>query len=195
VTPELVVEASVGTFSGFGRPIYPIGQGDSSPEKWRRFIATAMNYGIGSVSLWRYGVSNRAAFDVMRESLPKPAPAAEAPPAPQAAAEAPAPAPAQAPEVIQAPEAPPPPVEAAVVQPPEVTSSHAPPTTDGQQSEPAGSAEIPAGPPATTDAALPQPASPTSVEAESLLRMQQTIDEIKERVISRLGRGFLDFFR
>jgi hypothetical protein len=193
-----VVEASVGTFSGFGRPIYPIGQGDSSPEKWRRFITSAMDHGIGSVSLWRYGVSNRAAFDVMRESLPKPAPAAEAPPPVQAAAEAPAPAAAQAPEVIQAPEAPPPAAEAAAVQPPEVTSSHTPPVTGGQQSEPAGSAEIPAGPPATTDAGLPQPASaasPASVEAESLSRLQQTIDEMKERVISRLGRGFLDFFR
>jgi hypothetical protein len=198
VTPELVIEANIGTFSGFGRPIYPIGQGDSSPEKWRRFVASAMSHGIGSVSLWRYGVSDRAAFDVLRESLPKPV--ADAPTAPQEAAVAQAPAVEQPPEVIQVPEAAVPSVETAAAQPPmeapaaqapAVTSSHMPPAPGGQQPEPAGSAETPAGPPAiTTDAGLPLASRETN-----LLRIRQTIDDMKARVISGLARDFLSFFR
>jgi hypothetical protein len=190
VTPELVIDASVGTFQGFGRPIYPIGQGASSPERWRRFIASAMSYGIGSVSLWRYGASDRSAFDVLRESLPKPAPIAAAPTAPQEAAAAQAPQVAVPPVEVPAQKPPETAPAAAPANAPSATSSHAPEQAPAQ---PPGDAAVPSpGAPAVVPEGQPVP---EAAEPDRLLVMQQTVDDMKSRVIAGLGRGLLSFFR
>jgi hypothetical protein len=74
VTPELVVMVSQGTFQQFGLPVQPIGQGASSPDMWRRFIASAAGARMGSVSLWRYGSADGSVFNVLRDIAPRPQP-------------------------------------------------------------------------------------------------------------------------
>ena len=71
VTPELVLGASIDTFQAFGLPIQPIGQGASTPDKWRRFVSAALDRSIDSVSLWRYGCADQGALDILHESLPQ----------------------------------------------------------------------------------------------------------------------------
>lgn len=42
---------------GLGKPIYPAGQGNGTPDEWRRFIALANACGCAGVSVWRLGVT------------------------------------------------------------------------------------------------------------------------------------------
>jgi hypothetical protein len=73
-TPELFIEVSQRTFAGYGRPIYPIGEADASPDEVRRFLDTAAAYGMGHVSVWRYGVAQSGVWDVLTQPPPPPAP-------------------------------------------------------------------------------------------------------------------------
>jgi hypothetical protein len=182
VTPELVIDASVGTFQGFGRPIYPIGQGASSPDKWQRFIASALSHGIGSISLWRYGASDRAAFRVLHDARSQPAPVAAVPEAPQpqvAPVNAPADAAATVPHVegVQAPMSP------VQVDLPDNELLHL---------EAAG--QISAAPLA---APVESPAlAPPEADAQNTTQvLRQAIDEMKSRVTSGLRDNFLDLLR
>jgi hypothetical protein len=74
-TPELFIEVSQRTFAGYGLPVHPIGEADASPDEVRRFIDTAAAYGMGHVSVWRYGVAQAGVWDVLTQPPPPPAPA------------------------------------------------------------------------------------------------------------------------
>jgi len=65
-TPELVVEVARATFGFAGLPIDPIGQGASPPDHWQRFMSASAASNMGPVSLWRYGVADKASFPVIR---------------------------------------------------------------------------------------------------------------------------------
>jgi hypothetical protein len=79
-TPELFIEVSQRTFAGYGLPVHPIGEADASPDEVRRFIDTAAAYGMGHVSVWRYGVAQAGVWDVLTQPPPPPAPAQPQPP-------------------------------------------------------------------------------------------------------------------
>jgi hypothetical protein len=177
ITPELMIEAAVGTFQGFGRPVYPIGQGSASPDKWQRFIDSALAHGIGSMSLWRYGTADPSAFGVLRDAKPALAPeVAEQPPAPSAPEEAAA--------------------QAAVPQPQEDhVDEAAAPVPEGSAGLPdnellhlEASGQIKDAPPETwretlqRTGATPQESPTPQASPEPTPVVQQTIDNLKSRV-------------
>jgi hypothetical protein len=68
VTPELINEVCRRTFSQFGKPVQPIGQGDASPDEWRRFLVSASTENNASfVSVWRYGIARRELWPLLHE--------------------------------------------------------------------------------------------------------------------------------
>jgi hypothetical protein len=169
VTPELVIDASVGTFRGFGRPIQPIGQGASAPDKWRRFIESARGHGIDSISLWRYGAAEQSAFDVLGEVAPAPLPpVVDAGEAPVDAGDAP---------VAAAPEGPELGLQMAAIQEPDSTSRDPEPRVkdEGDTSQ----------------------ASPAVAQSprDAIQPFHRTLRDIKDRVVDGLGRRVLGFYR
>lgn len=101
VTPELIVDVSIGTFQHFGRPIQPIGQGASPGHMWHRFVTAANARGLQPISLWRYGTADPGAFEVLKFQPPQPPP-----PEPEPVLQDPPPPPEEPPPPLPAPDIP-----------------------------------------------------------------------------------------
>ena len=86
VTPEFLITVTNKVLAKFGLPIRHVGQGatpDSS--EFRRFLNVAQQGGSDSVSVWRYGVTEKGVFGALKDVPPRrsaPAPVAAAPVAP-----------------------------------------------------------------------------------------------------------------
>jgi hypothetical protein len=87
VTPELISLVSRETFTRYGLPVAPIGQGNADPADWDRFINASRANAFDTVSVWRYGTTTQEAFEYLvahaRGRLPARAPEPEAPVATQ----------------------------------------------------------------------------------------------------------------
>ncbi|MEX2247410.1 MAG: twin-arginine translocation signal domain-containing protein [Dehalococcoidia bacterium] len=58
MTPEFLLDTTWQLLQGYDRQIIPVGQGASTDgAMWGRFAARAWQVGMGSVSVWRYGVT------------------------------------------------------------------------------------------------------------------------------------------
>ncbi len=58
ICPEFLLDVSASMFGGYGLPIQPVGQGDSTLDAWVNFLTHAYAIGMGCVSAWRFGVTN-----------------------------------------------------------------------------------------------------------------------------------------
>jgi hypothetical protein len=153
VTPELIVAVGAGTFQQFGVPIQPIGQGASSPDMWRRFLASATAGGMNPISLWRYGTADPAVFGVLGQVAAQQAAQVEA-----AAAAAKAEAEARAQEVAKA---------KAAAQP-----AAQPATSNTAQHKSAQTAERPITPPTATSSLAAEEPAPATREKSLLEALQ-----------------------
>ncbi|HXJ83218.1 MAG TPA: hypothetical protein VMS64_31600 [Candidatus Methylomirabilis sp.] len=73
VTPEFLNDISTRTLGGYGLPFNPIGQGAATDlAAWRRFIDHSYGLGARVVSSWRYGVTKKAVFRLLRRTPPRP---------------------------------------------------------------------------------------------------------------------------
>ena len=68
MTPEFLLDVSVGILQQYNLPIQPVGQG-ASPDMnaWVRFLDDASQSGMPDVSVWRYGVTNPGVWDLIKE--------------------------------------------------------------------------------------------------------------------------------
>jgi LysM repeat protein len=84
VTPEFLVAVTNKVLAPYGLPVRHVGQGAGDVNEFRRFMNVAYTGGSDSVSVWRYGVTAKEVFSLLRDMPPRrPAP-------PPAAAVAPA---------------------------------------------------------------------------------------------------------
>jgi hypothetical protein len=79
ITPEFLLDVSRSVLSKYGLPIQPVGQGASTDDAWVRFLTHAYQLGMGSVSVWRYGVSNIDIWPLLGANPPGTAPQALTP--------------------------------------------------------------------------------------------------------------------
>jgi len=58
MTPEFLLDTTKVLLDGYNREVIPVGQGAAiDPNTWARFTRRAWELGMGSVSVWRYGVT------------------------------------------------------------------------------------------------------------------------------------------
>jgi len=71
ITPEFLLDVSTSLLQPYNLPIHPVGQG-ASPDMnaWARFLDDASQSGMSDVSVWRYGVTNPAVWDLLKERSP-----------------------------------------------------------------------------------------------------------------------------
>jgi LysM repeat protein len=98
ITPEFLNDISHKVLAPYGRALTPVGQGSSGDlSEWHRFIDHAYSLGDTVVSTWRYGVTNRGLFPLLRDKPPRvpppPPPPVVSAPAPAPVVDAPPPAP------------------------------------------------------------------------------------------------------
>jgi LysM repeat protein len=80
VTPEFLLAVGQSLLTGYGLPLIEVGQGNTDdPGEWERFIDAAYATGVDFVTVWRYGVTTDAVFNVLRN---RPAKQPPIPPAP-----------------------------------------------------------------------------------------------------------------
>ena len=83
VTPEFLVNVTNKVLAPLGLPIRHVGQGATADAgEFRRFMNVAYSGGGDSVSVWRYGVTAKEVFSLLRDLPPRkaaPPPAAVAP--------------------------------------------------------------------------------------------------------------------
>jgi hypothetical protein len=73
VTPEFLLDVSRSLLDKYGLPIRPVGQGASTNhDAWVRFVTHAHALGMGSVSVWRYGVTGDDVWQLLRYVGPPP---------------------------------------------------------------------------------------------------------------------------
>ena len=73
VTPEFLLDVSRSLLGGYGLPIMPVGQGASTNhDAWVRFVDHAHALGMGSVSVWRYGVTGDDVWQLLKSVEPRP---------------------------------------------------------------------------------------------------------------------------
>ena len=70
VTPEFLLDVSRSVLSKYGLSIHPAGQGASTDDAWVRFLTHVYQLGMGSVSVWRYGVTNTNVWPLLRANPP-----------------------------------------------------------------------------------------------------------------------------
>ncbi len=71
ITPEFLLDVSVGLLQQYNLPIQPLGQGASPDmDAWTRFLDYASQLGIPDISVWRHGVTNPAVWDLLKERTP-----------------------------------------------------------------------------------------------------------------------------
>ena len=72
VTPEFLLDVSRSLLDKYGSPIVPVGQGASTNrDAWVRFVTHASALGMGSVSVWRYGVTGDEVWQLLRYVQPQ----------------------------------------------------------------------------------------------------------------------------
>lgn len=72
ITPEFLNDVSHVVLAPYGLAITPVGQGATSDQsEWTRFIDHAYSLGDRVVSSWRYGVTERALFPLLRDKPPR----------------------------------------------------------------------------------------------------------------------------
>jgi hypothetical protein len=71
VTPEFLLDVSQSLLGKYGLPIVPVGQGASNHDAWIRFVVRASQLGIGSVSVWRYGVTGGNVWQLLKYLRPQ----------------------------------------------------------------------------------------------------------------------------
>jgi hypothetical protein len=84
MTPEFLLDTTYVLLAGYNRAIIPVGQGAAvDPNTWGRFTRRAWELGMGSVSVWRYGVTRYETLSYLGENRagnapqpPKPTPRA-----------------------------------------------------------------------------------------------------------------------
>ena len=58
MTPEFLLDTTRVLLEGYNREVIPVGQGAAAdPNTWARFTRRSWELGMGSVSVWRYGVT------------------------------------------------------------------------------------------------------------------------------------------
>ena len=73
VTPEFLLDVSRSLLDKYGLPIRPAGQGASTNhDAWVRFVDHAYALGMGSVSVWRYGVTGDDVWQLLKSVEPRP---------------------------------------------------------------------------------------------------------------------------
>lgn len=70
VTPEFLLDVSRSLLSKYGLSIHPVGQGASTDDAWVRFLSRVYELGMGSVSVWRYGVTNTNVWPLLGANPP-----------------------------------------------------------------------------------------------------------------------------
>ena len=71
ITPEFLLEMSRSLLRDYGSPIQPVGQGASEDSQaWRGFVDRAFALGMGTVSVWRYGVTGGDVWRLLRDVGP-----------------------------------------------------------------------------------------------------------------------------
>jgi hypothetical protein len=66
ITPEFLLDVSRSVLQGYGLPIMPVGQGNSTYDAWVRFMARAQELDMVPISVWRYGVTNPSVWDLLK---------------------------------------------------------------------------------------------------------------------------------
>ncbi len=68
ITPEFLLDVSVGLLQLYNLPIQPVGQGASPDmDAWKRFLDYASQLGMPDISVWRHGVTNPGVWDLLKE--------------------------------------------------------------------------------------------------------------------------------
>ena len=68
ITPEFLLDVSTELLQQYGLPLQPVGQGaSSSVDAWERFLNDASQSGMRDISVWRYGVTNPAVPELLKE--------------------------------------------------------------------------------------------------------------------------------
>jgi hypothetical protein len=70
ITPEFLLDVSRSLLSKYGLSIHPAGQGASTDDAWVRFLSHVYQLNMGSVSVWRYGVSNTNVWPLLGANPP-----------------------------------------------------------------------------------------------------------------------------
>jgi len=86
MTPEFLLDTTDHILAPYGREVIPVGQGAASdPASWGRFARRAWELGMGSVSVWRYGVTPRGTLEYLGDNPAgvAPAPVRTATPTPE----------------------------------------------------------------------------------------------------------------
>ncbi|MDP6606649.1 MAG: LysM peptidoglycan-binding domain-containing protein [Dehalococcoidia bacterium] len=74
MTPRFVLDAALDVLEPFGLPVHPIGEGEVSvTSEWGEFIDHSFANAADSVSVWRFGVTEPAVWEVLRANPPRPA--------------------------------------------------------------------------------------------------------------------------
>jgi len=101
VTPELILDATMASLGRHGKPVRPIGQGNSNAGWWQRFADHANRLGMSNLSTWRFGNTAADVWPVLSSTNsalqvsapvpePEPEPVVVAEPEPVAITEQPA---------------------------------------------------------------------------------------------------------
>jgi hypothetical protein len=85
MTPEFLLDTTWVLLANYNRAIIPVGQGAAvDPNTWGRFARRAWDLGMGTVSIWRYGVTRYETLTYLGENPagnppqpPKPTPSAQ----------------------------------------------------------------------------------------------------------------------
>lgn len=77
LTPEFLLALSNGLLSPYGLPQVQVGSGDTKDgDEWVRYIDGAYAGSADFVTVWRYGITENAVFNVLTEKPPKQPPVA-----------------------------------------------------------------------------------------------------------------------
>ena len=71
ITPKFLLDVTSSLLDAYGSPIYPAGQGASQDsDAWRGFVEHAFALGMGTVSVWRYGVAGSEVWRLLKDAGP-----------------------------------------------------------------------------------------------------------------------------
>jgi hypothetical protein len=71
-TPEFLLDLSDSMLAGYGLPVMHVGPGNTPDQsEWQEFIDGAYGAGNEFVSVWRYGITEDAVFEALRNNPPR----------------------------------------------------------------------------------------------------------------------------
>ena len=72
ITPRFLVDTAVAELEQYGLPVYPIGQGSAAgTDTWPAFLDQAFRQDAEAVSVWRYGVTEDAVWELLGNNPPR----------------------------------------------------------------------------------------------------------------------------